>query len=209
MNILVADDHNLFADALSHLLDAHPEVATIYKSSDYASTIRVLSSTNDINLLLLDLRMPGMEIPTGIRRIKEWFPDICIIALSGSANRSDIEACISNGASGFISKTVLGHEIVRAVKSIYNSPAGSFDQVTFGVREHGERSKLRLTDREQSVLGLLHRGMTNKEMAKEIGISPETVKIYVKSIGDKLSARNRTDLIVRAMETGLIQSFEN
>lgn len=209
MNILVADDHNLFADALSCLLEAHPEISGIHKSSDYASTIRMLSATEGVDLLLLDLRMPGMEIPNGISRIKEWFPALCVIALSGSASRQEIESCIANGARGFISKTVLGHEIVRAVKAIYNNPSSSLEDVTFGIKEHSDRTKLRLTEREHNVLSLLHRGMTNKEMAKEIGISPETVKIYVKSIGDKLSARNRTDLIVRALETGLIQNLDS
>jgi two-component system, NarL family, nitrate/nitrite response regulator NarL len=208
MKVLIADDHNLFVDALSCMLESHAEIAGVEKASDYASTTRMLRAAPDLDVLLLDLRMPGMEIPAGVSQIREWFPDICIIALSGVANRGEIELCMAHGASGFISKSILGHEIIRAIKSIYSGARATGGQVTFGMTDHSDQSRLRLSSREQSVLNLLHRGMTNKEMAKEIGISPETIKIYVKAISDKLGTRNRTELIVRALEYGLIQRID-
>lgn len=112
MKILLADDHNLFVDALGCLLETQEEISGVVKASDYASTVRSLTADSDIDILLLDLRMPGMEVPSGITQIKEWFPQVCIIALSGAASRSDIELCIAHGASGFISKSILGHEII-------------------------------------------------------------------------------------------------
>lgn len=208
MKVLLADDHNLFVDALSCMLETHEDITGVVKASDFASTIRMLSAAPDVDVVLLDLRMPGMEIPAGIARIKEWFPSVCIIALSGAASRSEIELCMAHGASGFISKSILGHEIIQAVKAIVAGGANAGTKITFGMADMADQSRLRLSDREQNVLNLLHRGMTNKEMAKEIDISPETVKIYVKSICDKMGTRNRTELIVRALELGLIQRID-
>ena len=205
MKVLLADDHNLFVDALSCLLELQEEIRGVVKASDYASTIRTLTSENDVDILLLDLRMPGMEVPSGIAQIKEWFPELCIIALSGAASRGDIELCLSHGASGFISKSILGHEIIKAIKSIVTSRVKAGTQITFGLAGHPDQAKLRLSDREQGIINLLHLGMTNKEIAKEIGISPETVKIYIKAVCDKIGTRNRTELVVRALELGLIQ----
>lgn len=208
MKVLIADDHNLFVDALSCMLELQEEITGVAKASDYASTVRMLSAEKDIDILLLDLRMPGMEIPQGIAQIREWFPDLCIIALSGAASRGDIEDCLAHGAKGFISKSILGHEIIRAIKSIFTSNADAAAQVSFGLGLHNDQARLRLSDREQAVINLLHLGMTNKEMAKEIGISPETVKIHIKSISDKIGTRNRTELIVRALELGLIRKID-
>jgi DNA-binding NarL/FixJ family response regulator len=208
MKILLADDHNLFVDALSCMLEAQEEVTSIVKASDFASAIRMLTAANDLNVVLLDLRMPGMEIPSGINRIKEWFPDACIIILSGAASRGEVEVCMANGASGFISKSILGHEIIAAIKSIVAGSRNVDGQISFGIAAQPEQSRVRLSDREQNVLNVLRLGLTNKEIAKEIGISPETVKIYIKSICDKIGARNRTGLIVRALELGLIQTMD-
>lgn len=204
MKILVADDHNLFVDALSHLLEGYDGVARVDKSSDYASTVRSLADHKDTNVLLLDLRMPGLELPGGIQSIYEQFPDCKIIALSGTASRSEIETATSNGAVGFISKSILGHEVFRAVQTICSTSRGE-EPKSFGIGEHDRQGNIRFTEREKEILSYLQRGMTNKEMAKELHISPETVKIYVKSIGDKLGSRNRTDLIVRALEIGAVQ----
>lgn len=204
MKILVADDHNLFVDALSHLLEGCDGVSRVYKSSDYASTVRTLADNEDTDVLLLDLRMPGLELPTGISNLNEQFPHCKIIALSGTASRSEIETATSAGAAGFISKSILGHEVFRAMKAICETSREDQPK-SFGIGEHDRRGNIRLTEREKEILGYLQMGMTNKEMAKELNISPETVKIYVKSVGDKLGSRNRTDLIVRALEIGVVQ----
>ena len=204
MKILIADDHNLFVDALSHLLEGYDGVSRVRKSSDYASTVRTLADYSDTNVLLLDLRMPGLELPGGIQSICAQFPDCKIIALSGTASRSEIEMATSNGAVGFISKSILGHEVFRAVQAICAN--ANLDQPkSFGIGEHDRQGNIRFTDREKEILAYLQRGMTNKEMAKELSISPETVKIYVKSVGDKLGSRNRTELIVKALEIGAVQ----
>jgi DNA-binding NarL/FixJ family response regulator len=208
MKVLLADDHNLFVDALGCLLETQEEITGVAKASDYASTIRMLTSERDVDVLLLDLRMPGMEVPSGIAQIKEWFPEVCIIALSGAASRSDIDLCVTHGASGFISKSILGHEIIKAIKSIFTGNTLTGNQIKFGLAGHTEQVRLRLSEREQSVINLLHLGMTNKEVAKEIGISPETVKIHVKAVCDKIGARNRTELVVRALELGLVQRID-
>jgi two-component system, NarL family, nitrate/nitrite response regulator NarL len=204
MKILVADDHSLFADALSCLLEMWPDVSKVIKASDYASTMRSLSDNVDTHIALLDLRMPGLSLPAGVGSIRELLPDVKLIALSGIASRGEIELALDGGANGFISKSVLGHEFVRAVRAICEGENQARAQ-SYGVIAHDRQVSVRFTEREQDVLGLLQGGMTNKEMARELGLSPETVKIYVKSIGDKLGSRNRTDLIVRALEVGAIQ----
>ena len=204
MKILVADDHSLFVDALSCLLEMWPDVAKVVKASDYASAVRSLYDNPDTAVALLDIRMPGLALPSGFANFREIMPDVKLIALSGIASRGEIELALEGGANGFISKSILGHEFVRAVRDICKNE-GSEKTRSFGVMAHDRQVSVRFTEREQDVLGLLQSGMTNKEMARELGLSPETIKIYVKSIGDKLGSRNRTELIVRALEVGAIR----
>ncbi len=205
MRVLLADDHDLVRDALSALLQKYDPDVTVTTAEDLPAALQIIRSQNDLDIAILDLRMPRMNGRAGLESGMKTAVDLPVIILSGSASRNDVSAALRLGAKGFLPKTMAGKSLLNAIRLVASGeiyvPAGL---MTESSRRPHAGTVGTLTGREMDVLDQLRNGTTNKDIARVLQISETTVKMHVRALSQKLSARNRTEIVTKALETGLI-----
>lgn len=212
MKILIADDHELFRDGLRHVLDQLGGNLTIVEASDFQQAVDTVERERDIDIVLLDLSMPGMVWNDGLQRLKELLPETTpIIILSASDDRRHVLQAVNLGAAGFIPKTSSSRVMLSALKlvlsgGVYLPPAlleqggGQGD----GTGPMASESAVSfLTPRQREVLTLLGQGKSNKEIARVLQLAEGTVKLHVTAILKALNVNNRTRAVVAASQLGL------
>ena len=214
MNILLADDHDLVRDGItSFLKTAAPEVE-IAQAKDFAEALSIVDGDTLVELTILDLNMPGMNGLSGLTVMRQKHPEIPVVILSGSVKRSDVLNALEHGASGYLPKTLSGKSLINALRLIMSGekyiPSALLEDDGSNTRP-GEidldglapDNPLRqLTNREREVLALLTKGLSNKEIAKQLTVREITVKVHLTGIFKKLGAANRTQAVKIAMQLG-------
>lgn len=205
MRILLADDHDLVRDAISALLQKDDPNVVVIAVEDLTKAIACAHQEDAFDVIILDLRMPGMNGLSGVTTIQNASLETPIIIMSGSASTDDVHAALKVGAKGFVPKTLAGKSLINAVRLVASGesyvPTDILTQ-SRTVQPGGMRAPL--TPRETEVLGQLRQGHSNKEIARVLAIAETTVKLHVRSLSDKFSARNRTDIVIRAIDAGLV-----
>ena len=202
--LLIADDHPLFREALQGALANHFSNLQIVEADSLDSTLQVLNQTDDIDLLLLDLHMPGAGDLYGLIRIREDFPLLPIAIISGTEDPSVIGRCIGFGALGFIPKSMPSSEIASAIETILEGdewvPEGIRAQLQSLSREDMEIADkiAALTPQQYRVLYHVHEGLLNKQIAFQLGITEATVKAHMTAIFRKLDVYSRTQAVLLA-----------
>ena len=210
MKILIADDHELFRDGLRHVLDQLGGSLVIVEASDFQQAIQAVEREQDIDIVLLDLSMPGMAWNEGLQRLRELLPQQSpIIILSASDDRRHVLQAVNLGAAGFIPKTSSSRVMLSALKlvlsgGVYLPPAlleqgGGSDSGPLA----NEHAVSFLTPRQREVLALLGQGKSNKEIARVLQLAEGTVKLHVTAILKALNVNNRTRAVVAASQLGL------
>lgn len=211
MKILIADDHELFRDGLRHVLDQFEGPPTIIEASDFPQAIAAVQSETDIDIVLLDLAMPGMAWAEGLTKLKELLPDgVPVIVLSASDDRRHVLQAVNMGAAGFIPKTSSSRVMLSALKLVLSGgvylPPALLDQGGPSGDDApvaGEAAIASLTPRQREVLALLGQGKSNKEIARVLELAEGTVKLHVTAILKALNVNNRTRAVVAASHLGL------
>ncbi|CAA7619259.1 Response regulator containing a CheY-like receiver domain and an HTH DNA-binding domain (fragment) [Candidatus Terasakiella magnetica] len=211
MKILIADDHELFRDGLRHVLGQFEGPPVIVEASDFNEAIAAVQREKDMDIVLLDLSMPGMSWADGLHRLKELLPDsVPLIVLSASDDRRHVLQAVNMGAAGFIPKTSSSRVMLSALKlvlsgGVYLPPAlleqGGPDGD--GIPSATESAIASLTPRQREVLALLGQGKSNKEIARVLELAEGTVKLHVTAILKALNVNNRTRAVVAASHLGL------
>ncbi|PKG37655.1 response regulator transcription factor [Psychromonas sp. Urea-02u-13] len=202
--ILVADDHPLFRDAIANIITTSFHGASIEQTEDIGSTLEYLKCHDDLDLILLDLNMPGMSALQGLLTLRTEHPTIPVVIISAERDKQTILQTLSYGAVGFIAKSSSKAIIVEAVESIFAGnvylpadimrlPEPSKTNNEFVVLPEQVAS---LTPRELMVLKNLTQGEANKQIAFNLHISEATVKTHVSSILKKLGASNRVKVVL-------------
>jgi len=214
MNILLADDHDLVRDGItSFLKTAAPEVE-IAQAKDFAEALSIVDGDTPVELTILDLNMPGMNGLSGLTVMRQKHPEIPVVILSGSVKRSDVLNALEHGASGYLPKTLSGKSLINALRLILsgekyipsalleddgsNSRPGEIDLDGLAP----DNPLRQLTNREREVLALLTKGLSNKEIAKQLTVREITDKVHLTGIFEKLGAANRTQAVKIAMQLG-------
>lgn len=200
MKILIADDHDLVLDAVRSLLENDlPDVEVeLARSGNEVESL--LAEGRRFDLLLLDLRMPGIAGAQDVKELMKRHADQPTAILSGMAARMEVQMLLENGARGFIPKTMPADGLVAAVRLILAGQVFSPMQAEVD----NESASASLTPREREVLFCLQRGEANKEIARSLDIQETTVKLHLRSLALKLEARNRTEVVVKAIQAGLL-----
>lgn len=196
-NIILADDHALVLDAISHLLTGEGRHA-VRSAASVGETEALIAQGPVPDLVLLDYRMPDMHDLQGLERVRALLPGIPVALISGSAGGPVASAAIEAGAAGFLPKTLTRDEMLDAVHRMlegetYVPPAPSDGSLA-----------ATLTRREYDVLRGVAQGLSNKEIARNLELTEVTVKLHVKTMCRKLDARNRTHAAMLALELGLL-----
>ncbi len=210
MKVLIADDHELFRDGLRHVLEQLEGDQTIVEAADFNQALSVAEQNNDIDIVLLDLSMPGMNWADGLRRLKEVVgPHVPIVVLTASEDRHYVIQAVNLGAAGFIPETSSSRVMMSALKlvmsgGVYLPPALLEDGMLMEVgrtpvTHHGDATAF-LTPRQKEVLALLGQGKSNKEIARVLQLAEGTVKLHVTAILKALKVNNRTRAVVVASQ---------
>lgn len=202
--ILVADDHPLFRDAISNIIAESFKGSLIEQTEDIESTLEFVQHNDDLDLILLDLNMPGMSGLQGLLALRNECPTIPVVIISAERDKKTILQTLSYGAVGFIAKSSSKECIVEALESVFAGnvclpadimrlPEGPKSNNEFVVLPEKIAS---LTRRELMVLKNLSQGEANKQIAFNLHISEATVKSHVSSILKKLGASNRVKVVL-------------
>ncbi|MFT4652583.1 MAG: DNA-binding NarL/FixJ family response regulator [Kangiellaceae bacterium] len=208
ITLLIADDHPLYRDALKGSLNISFDEVTILETGDVNSTVSVLQD-NDVDLLLLDLHMPGSNDLFGFLHIQKQFADLPIAVISGTEDASLISKIIGLGATGFIPKTASASDINKAVNVMLEGDVWLPESVRLQIKDvDQEFSKLAenvasLTPSQYKVLCYMRDGLLNKQIAYNLGIAEATVKAHVTVIFRKLGINNRTQAVLIASQLQL------
>src|SRR5690606_30914266 len=210
IKLLLADDQALVRAGFRALLDAQPDMTVVAEASDGAEAVR-LAREHRPDVVLMDIRMPGMDGLTATRQMPEG-PRIVILT-TFELDEYVFEA-LRGGASGFLVKDTEPAELIQAVRVVADGEALLSPSVTRRlIAEYASRAKeplaaeslAHLTEREREVLTLVGTGMTNDEIAAKLFMSPATAKTHVSRAMTKLHARDRAQLVVIAYESGLVK----
>jgi DNA-binding NarL/FixJ family response regulator len=208
MQILLADDHHLVRDTLEALLKDSFDDADVLHAASLSEAVAVAKKVKDLDAVLLDLRMPGMNGLAGLSAIRHECPDVPVVILSGDEHPDTVRASLQAGAAGFIPKTMHGAAMLNALRLVLSGARYIPDlTLSFSDAQEGDQASppgqtVGLTRREREILRHLTTGLQNKEIARQLGIESVTVSLHLRSIYKKLNVSNRTQAVRLAMELG-------
>ena len=201
IRILVADDHPVVRTGLTAVLAQQPDLELVAEAENGERAV-ALYREHRPDVCLMDLRMPVMDGVEAIRTITTEFPSARILALTTYEGDADIRRALEAGARGYLLKDMLLTDVIRAVRAVHRGERVIPNAVAARLAEFPERSDL--TERELEILQLVARGLSNKEAARAIGRTDETVKIHLKNVFTKLGVADRTEAVTVALTRGLI-----
>ena len=198
--VLIADDHPLFRTALVQALTGCLPDALLLEARDLAETFEQLNRHEDIDLVLLDLHMPGNQGLTGLAALRCQFPAVAVVVVSANEDPQVIRRVLDHGAAGFIPKSSGLDELTEALNTVLDCrewiPAHLARSVAGIDPAQGDRDLARrmaaLTPQQFRVLAMVANGRLNKQIADELNIQERTVKAHMSEIFQKLEVRNRT-----------------
>ena len=202
-NIMIADDHDLVRDTIAAYLEAG-EQFKVFTANNFDNAMAVMRETSEINLLILDYNMPGMNGLEGITRVKNEYPDCKVALMSGVANKDVANSAMEQGADGFIPKSLPAASLVNAIKFILlGERYFPFDFAPAMSQGNASAEFSKLSEREMQTLEQLCIGLSNKEIARNLDIQEVTVKLHVKNLLAKLGVSNRTQAALLAKDRHL------
>lgn len=207
MRVLIVDDHALFREGIGHILRVHHPNVEVRESSTCEAALVRGSSDEDVDLILLDLALPGMNGIQGIERLLDVWQDPPIVVVSSTQNEWDIAEALRRGVMGFIPKAYSGAEMMAAIETVLSGerylPGGLARRLETLCEESEAPSKL--TDRQIEVIDLMAQGLTNKGIANRLDIAGNTVRAHVAAVLRTLNASTRTEAVYAARIEGLIE----
>jgi DNA-binding NarL/FixJ family response regulator len=201
--LVIADDHPLFRGALREAVSgllAHAEIA---EAGSFDEAAKLLDAGGDVDLILLDLSMPGVRGFSGLMYLRAQYPSTPVIVVSANDDPAVIRRCMDFGASGFIPKTLDVEGMRGAIQRVLNGGVWTPPDVDLGAGNDAEAAALMsrlatLTPQQVRVLMMLSEGLLNKQIAYELGVSEATVKAHVSAILQKLGVESRTQAVIAA-----------
>ncbi|NJB83920.1 response regulator [Wenyingzhuangia aestuarii] len=206
INLIVADDHQLFRDGLTALLNKHPFLNVLATVEDGLELIKVLKQGTLPDIILLDLSMPNMNGFEVLKTIRKKYATVKAIAISMHDDGNYIAKCAEYGAFGYLLKNTDEDEVIDAIKQVHNgSKYYNQDLSKKMIDSMAEvRSVKNLTKKETEILDFLSSGLTTKEIASKLYISTRTVETHRSNMLKKLEVKNTVELINKATTLKLI-----
>ena len=201
--LVIADDHPLFRGALREAVAGMLERVDIAEAGTFDEVSELLERGGEVDLILLDLKMPGVRGFSGLMYMRAQYPSVPVVVVSANDDPAAIRRCMEFGASGFIPKT-LGIEAMRAaIKRVLDGGVWTPPDVDLSSGSDAESADLMarmatLTPQQVRVLMMLSEGLLNKQIAYQLGVSEATVKAHVSAILQKLGVESRTQAVIAA-----------
>lgn len=214
IKVVIADSHDLFRQGLSSLLARQPDILIAGEAKDGGELISMMHDLEP-QVLLMEIYMKGVDGLQTVFDIMAEYPDTTVAILTSSEDDTDVLSAVKMGVKGYILKNSSLDELVQAVQALSSGGAyfssSMFTKVLQEFTHLARRRDLQeakgidaLTDREKDVLRLVAKGSTNRDIAEELVITENTVKVHLRNILDKLQLRNRQQAAAYAVQEGLI-----
>jgi DNA-binding NarL/FixJ family response regulator len=210
MRILVVDDHQLFADGVAWLIRQHYPDGVVLQARDAVETHAVFDRGEEVDLILLDLFLPGVNGLSLLRQLQErgvWAP---VLMVSASESCNDARLALDHGALGFLSKSTDGEGLHRAIETVFQGDIYLPEQWASLLSSRApvapdNASSTHLTARQHEILHLVSQGLANKLIADRLGLAENTIKGHLREIFRLLRVKNRTSCINEAERLGLMR----
>ena len=198
---IIVDDHPLFRGALAQSLSAAFAGADILEAGSLDELVAKLETAGDVDLILLDLTMPGVQGPSGLLFLRQHRPDIPIVIVSASAEPVMMRRCLDFGASGYVPKSEPPGRIRDAVRAVLAGNVWSPPEIDLANAGGDEMDAMparlaTLTPQQVRVLMMLGEGLLNKQIAFKLSVSEATIKAHVSAILQKLGVDSRTQAVI-------------
>jgi DNA-binding NarL/FixJ family response regulator len=208
--IIIADDHPLFRGALRQAIASVMPKARVVEANGMDELNATLGQERDVDLILLDLTMPGVQGFSGLLSLRAQHPELPVVIVSANEEATVIRRAMEFGASGFIPKSVDVDSIGGAIEAVLAGDTWTPSDVDLSATEDKETADLvrrlgTLTPQQVRVLTMLSEGLLNKQIAYELSVSEATVKAHVSAILDKLGVDSRTQAVIAAAKIGVTQ----
>jgi DNA-binding NarL/FixJ family response regulator len=201
--LLIADDHPLFRGALREAICGLFGRADIGEAGTFEEVADILERGGEVDLILLDLRMPGVRGFSGLMYLRAQYPSVPIVIVSANDDPAVIRRCVEFGAAGFIPKTLDVEELRGVIARVLQGEVWTPPEVDLSADANAESAAMiarlsTLTPQQVRVLMMLSGGLPNKQIAYELGVSEATVKAHVTAILQKLGVDSRTQAVIAA-----------
>jgi len=204
VRVVIADDHRLIVEGIRRALADADDFEVVGEASS-GSQVLPLVRRSSPDMVLLDLRMPGLDGLTALEQIKRDYPDVKVVILSATTDPAVIQTALSRGASAYVIKSVNPPDLPSTLRQAMEGNV--FHAI--GLPQQGQTSvagELGLTVREIEILKALARGLSNQAIGKELFVAEQTVKFHLTNIYRKLNAANRTEAVRLAYQHGIIDN---
>jgi DNA-binding NarL/FixJ family response regulator len=212
IRVLIVDDHPLFRQGIRLFLREEPGLVLTGEAENGEAALSFLQQES-VDVVLMDLQMPGMDGIETTGKILEQWPDVKVLMLTSFGSWHKACASLKTGAAGYVLKEAQPQELVAAIHAV--AAGGSYlsasvagqmlNHLHDNAQKTAEESPEPLTEREKEVLAFLARGLSNREIAAQIFVSEKTVKTHVANILQKLGVKSRTQAALYAMRSGLVK----
>jgi NarL family two-component system response regulator LiaR len=206
IRIMIVDDHAVVRSGLSKFLLVNQDLELVAEASDGSEAIQI-AGLHKPDIILMDLKMPGMDGITATREILQKYPQIKVIALTSFSEQNMIQGALQAGAMGYIQKNVTAAELGNAIRSAYTGRMTLSPEAALALAQSVTQSHLpgnELTERERDVLSCMVEGLSNSEIAERLVVSLGTVKFHISNIYQKLGVDNRVGAVKMAIEQKLV-----
>jgi DNA-binding NarL/FixJ family response regulator len=208
IRILIVDDHAVVREGLRTFLSLQDGLEVVGEAGDGEAAVRVAEQLRP-DVVLMDLVMPRQDGVAAMRELRRRLPGTRVIVLTSFTEDQRLLPAIQAGAAGYLLKSVQPSELARAVRAAHAGealldPSVAARLVEAIAQPAGEPPPERLTPREREVLGLIGKGLSNKRIALELGLSEKTIKTHVSHLLAKLGVQDRTQAAVHALRAGML-----
>lgn len=209
ISVIVVDDHHLFRSGIVALLNNMSTISEVKEASDGEEALEVLEE-KQVDLVILDLQMPGLNGLTTCKQIKKTYPAISVLVLSWHCDKEQVELLLDAGAKGFLAKDCTKAELQTALNAVAQGGSYFSHPITaliFGIKAKNEdlftkkETGQPLTEREQEILACIANEYTNKEIASQLFISQRTVETHRRNLIQKLQVKNTVGLVKYYLQT--------
>jgi DNA-binding NarL/FixJ family response regulator len=202
VRIVLVDDHAVVREGVEGLVKKESALKIVASVGSGAEAIEVCRN-EPVDVVLLDLKMPGMDGLETLQRLRAAHPRMAIVILTSDDRDESLRRAMDAGASGFLPKSIRGWDLVQALLTVART--GRLPLLPeLAVRLRNATAPGSLTSREREILRELARGASNEDISASLGVSVNTVKTHVNSILGKLEATSRTEAVVKALRNGLV-----
>ncbi len=211
IRVVLADDHAVVRKGIKEFLEEEGDIVVVAEAADGAEAVDLIAE-HQPGVAVLDIQMPNMTGVEATRRIKARWPEVKVLVLTAYDDDPYIFALLQAGANGYVLKTASSEELLQAVRAVHRGESALSPEVMDKVvaqlatgRPLGAQPQAEiLTGRELEVLQLAARGLTNRAIGRELGISDRTVQGHLANVYGKLGVSSRTEAVTRALQRGWI-----